>query len=336
MATFFTLGAEALIGQDNQLLRLNRLIKWNRIEKHLVGVNKNDIDPAGGPMGYNKLALLKAILLGQWHNLSDRDLENSLRVRIDFMLFTGLELDQPFPDNTTLCRFRNKLIAKGLDKKIFKEMNRQLESLGLKIESSQGAVVDATIIESAARPNQIIEEAELPEDRQEDERSTQFQVQDSVDKDARWLKKGRKCYLGYKAFVSTSEGKGFIQALHVEPANVYEGHYLSKVIEQVEAKAVYADKGYAVKSNTAWLKDKGIKSRIMYKAARGRALSQREKLLNKLISKRRFIVEQCFGTLKRRFDMTRARYMGIAKVAGQLYLKSMCFNLNKALNMGFA
>lgn len=334
MATFFTLGAEALIGQDNQLLKLNRLIQWHRIEKHLVGIHKNDISSDGGPVGYNKLALLKAILLGQWHSLSDRDLENSLRVRIDFMLFTGLELDQAFPDHTTLCRFRAKLIAKGLDKKIFKEMNRQLESLGLKIESSQGAVVDATIIESAARPNQLIEETDIAEDRQEEDKP-EFQVRDSIDPDARWLKKGNRCYLGYKAFVSTSEGTGFIQALHVEPANVYEGHYLSKVIEQTEARVVYADKGYAVGTNRIWLKRNGIKSRIMHKAVRGRALNKREKLLNKLISKRRFIVEQCFGTLKRRFEMARARYMGIAKVTGQLYLKSMCFNLNKALNIGF-
>jgi IS5 family transposase len=336
MATFFTLGAEALIGQDNQLVKLNRLIQWPRIEKYLVGVNKNDIDPAGGPTGYNKLALLKAILLGQWHSLSDRDLENSLRVRIDFMLFTGLELDEPFPDSSTLCRFRNKLIAKGIDKKIFKEMNYQLEQLGLKIESSKGAVVDATIIQSAARPNRLLEEVEMPEDRREDEAKAEFQVRDSADPDARWLKKGRHCYLGYKAFVSTSEGNGFIQALHVEPANVYEGHYLSKVVEQTQAKAVYADKGYCVGTNTIWLKKQGIKSRIMRKAARGRALSKWEKRLNKLISKRRFIVEQCFGTLKRRFEMARARYMGVTKVAGQLYLKSMCFNLNKALNMGIA
>ncbi len=335
MATFFTLGAEALIGQDNQLVKLNRMIEWHRIEKHLVGINKNDLNSEGGPIGYNKLSLLKAILLGQWHSLSDRDLENSLRVRLDFMLFTGLELDEAFPDSSTLCRFRNKLITKGLDKKIFKEMNRQLEALGLKIESSRGAVVDATIIESAARPNQIIEERDIPEDRKEEDQG-QFHVSHSADPDARWLKKGRRCYLGYKAFVSTSEGQGFIQALHVEAANVYEGHYLSKVIEQTESEEVYADKGYAMEANTAWLKEKGMKSRIMHKAARGRALSKRQKLINKLISKKRFIVEQCFGTLKRRFAMGRAAYMGKIKVTGQLYLKSMCFNLNKALNMGLA
>ena len=54
---------------------------------------------------------------------------------------------------------------------------------------------------------------------------------------------------------------------------------------------------------------------------------------NRLISKYRYIVEQCFGTLKRRFDMHRARYAGLTKVQGQLTLKSCCFNLLKAVNM---
>jgi IS5 family transposase len=334
MTTFFTLGAEALIGQNNQLIKLCRMIDWDKIEKHLIGINKNDLNSEGGPIGYNKLSLLKAILLGQWHSLSDRDLAHSLRVRLDFMLFTGFELDQAFPDSSTLCRFRNKLVARGLDKRIFKEINGQLESLGLKIESSKGAVVDATIIESAARPNQIIEEINIPQDRKEEDQA-QFQVSHSADPDARWLKKGRRCHLGYKAFVSTSEGQGFIQALHVEAANVYEGHYLPKVVEETQAEEVYADKGYAMEANVTYLKENGMKSRIMHKATRGHALSKRQKLINKLISKKRFIVEQCFGTLKRRFNMGRASYMGKIKVAGQLYLKSVCFNLNKALNMGF-
>jgi IS5 family transposase len=334
MATFFTLGAESAVGDNNQLLKLTKLIHWEKLSKHLKGINKNDINPQGGQEGYDKVQLLKALLLGQWHNLSDRELENSLRVRLDFMLFTGLEPGQTYPDHTTLCRFRNKLISKGLDKRVFKEINRQLESLGLTIEAAKGAVVDATIIQSAARPRREIEEKKMAEDRQEDQADNMhFEVVDSKDKDARWLKKGKRCYFGYKGFISTSEKEGFIQALHVTPANSYEGNELSKLLDELKPKSVFADKAYATAKNRQGLKAKGIKDRIMHKASRGHELSSRKKLLNKLISSRRFIVEQCFGTLKRRFAMARTRYFGIEKVQGQLYLKAMCYNLNKACNM---
>ena len=110
----------------------------------------------GGPTGYNPLKMFKAILLGQWHNLSDPGLEESLRVRLDFMAFTGFEMGSAIPDETTLCRFRNKLMALKRDKKRFRMLNEELEKLGLQIESAQGALVNATIIESSCRPRKEV------------------------------------------------------------------------------------------------------------------------------------------------------------------------------------
>lgn len=70
----------------------------------------------------------------------------------------------------------------------------------------------------------------------------------------------------------------------------------------------------------------------MRKSYRNKPLSAREKLRNRLISKVRFIVEQAFGTLKRRLDASRSAYIGLKKVAAQLRLKAICFNLLKAVN----
>ena len=95
---------------------------------------------------------------------------------------------------------------------------------------------------------------------------------------------------------------------------------------------VYADKGYASKKNRDSLKSRGIKDGIMSKAVRGKPLTKREKVRNKLLSKVRFIVEQAFGTLKRRFKAGRARYIGIKKVTAEFRFKAICFNLLKAVN----
>jgi IS5 family transposase len=69
----------------------------------------------------------------------------------------------------------------------------------------------------------------------------------------------------------------------------------------------------------------------MNKAKRGRALSHREKLRNKLISRKRFIVERTFGTLKKWYGLTRARYLGLVRVQGQVLLNSIAFNLKSGL-----
>jgi IS5 family transposase len=38
------------------------------------------------------------LLIGQWHGLSDPKLERALKVRLDFMIFCGLDLHAPVPD----------------------------------------------------------------------------------------------------------------------------------------------------------------------------------------------------------------------------------------------
>ena len=70
----------------------------------------------------------------------------------------------------------------------------------------------------------------------------------------------------------------------------------------------------------------------MHKAHRNKPLTKRQKLANRLISKKRFIIERCFGTLKRIFGMDRASYFGTVKVNAQLLLKAVCMNCLKATN----
>ncbi len=324
------LGSEALVRiKDSPLLKLRDLIDWNNIAKEMGTLGRSGY----GPTGYDPLKLLKALILQAWHSLSDEGLEEALRVRLDFMLFT--ELDQDVPDATTLCRFRNLLTSQNLWEKILRSINASLEDKGLKVAASQGAIVDATIIESAARPRKRLEA--IVEDRLEEEGHETLNVtilpeaHDSVDPDARWLKKGQKSFFGYKGFAVVDGTHGYIHHIRVKPANVSEVRSMEEVIEGMpETKRLYGDKGYASQSNRAHLRGQKIKNGLMYKASRGHELSPRQKHFNRLVSGVRYRVEQCFGTLKRRFRFTRASYLTEAKVEAQMTLKAISFNLLKA------
>jgi IS5 family transposase len=48
-----------------------------------------------------------------------------------------------------------------------------------------------------------------------------------------------------------------------------------------------------------------------------------------LIARRRAAVETTFATWKRRMGLVRARYIGLEKVAGQILLTAMAFNLRR-------
>ena len=263
--------------------------------------------------------------------MSDEGLEEALRVRLDFMIITQLT---PVPDSTTLCRFRNLLTERGLWEELLGEINGQLEELGLKVKESQGAIIDATLIQSAARPRKEIEA--MPLDRQEEETSVteDFEEHLSCDPDARWVKKGKKSHFGYRGFMVTDSEEGYIDQVHVTPAHVSEVKELSVVMAHRKGKdkRLYADKGYASQENKDLLKRKGIKNGIMEKAQKNKPLTPWQKLFNRLISKVRYRVEQGFGTLKRRFHFSRASYRTLPKVQAQMTIKAIAFNLLKASN----
>ena len=322
----FSFESAARIGENNIFRKVDALLNWPLIDRLLrAGLKRSGL----GPQGYEPLLLFKCLLLGQWHGLSDPKLEESLRVRLDFMLFAGLELHKPVPDETTHCRFRNALVRAGVFDPLLGEVCCQLEGHGLKVKEAKAAIIDATLIKSAARPRKEIEAP--PQDREEEETpDDQGPLQFSADADARWIKKGKKSMLGYKGFART-DGEGFIDHVHVTPANTAECTQFETMIEGTHAQRILADKAYASKANRASLKGR-TRDGIMRKAARGRPLRASEKRFNRLISKRRFRVEQVFGTLKRLFGLHRARYFGIKKTHAQMVMAAISSNLLKAAN----
>jgi len=62
-------------------------------------------------------------------------------------------------------------------------------------------------------------------------------------------------------------------------------------------------------------------------------MSHWHKLRNTAISKRRFVVERTFGTLKHTYGLARSRYIGLEKVASEVNLKAIAYNLVRAANV---
>ena len=314
------------IGEQNVLRKVDALMDWAAISALL----KKGLERSGlGPQGYNEITMFKCLLIGQWHNLSDPKLEESLRVRFDFMLFAGLELHGTVPDETTHCRFRNALVKAGIFDTLLAEVCRQIENHGLKVKEADAAIIDATLIESAAHPRTHVDAP--AEDRAEDETPDDpATIVFSADHDARWIKKGGKSMLGYKGFARCDE-EGFVDKIHTTPAHAGESPQFGTMIDGAKAQRVLADKAYASKANRAALKGKH-RDGILHKAVRGRPLRQSEKRFNKMISKHRFRIEQCFGTMKRLFGLHRARYFGVAKTHAQMVMAAISQNLLKAAN----
>ena len=312
------------------------IIDWRRVEKLLRrGLGRNN-EITAGAKSYPAIQMFKILLLQQWYGLSDQDTESAMIDRISFIRFVGLSLEESVPDHTTICRFRNTLVEKKLLQPLLDEVNGQMEKQGKLVK--KGVAVDASIISSAARPRKQVDVETVVCDREEVEPSPaeppKVSVSYSHDNDAAWTKKGKEFHYGYKAHTSVDVDTGLILAAHATPANHSDTNELETLVKESRLPVksrVYADKGYTSANNRNLLKQYKCKDGIMNRAYRNRPLTERERHRNKLISKRRYIVERVFGTLKQHYDMARASYVGTAKVQGELLLSSLAYNLKRAL-----
>jgi IS5 family transposase len=315
------------LAKDAPSMKLHELIDWDDIAHKLKGLYKREASHGGGPQPYEPLSMFKLMLLGHWHNLSDPQLEQALKMRIDFMVFTGLEPTAgEMPDATTICRFRNRLGTAKLDQVLLRRINTELEGRGLKVTSSRGAILDATIIEAAARSDQHLNMG--------DEGHTD--VVDSADPEARWVKKGTDALFGYRGYAAVDTEDGYVEHVEVHPANQAEVNKLPGIVDAlieqgIQLEGVLADKGYASAANREYLQGKGISDLIQFKGSRGKPVHPLQTQMKKAIATLRYKVEQAFGTLKRRFKLDRARYFGAVKTQAQMAWAALGLNLLKAL-----
>lgn len=298
---------------SSELDVLDELIDWSLIDSLLQRLRGD----------YCPLSLLKMLLLQTWHNMSDDRIAAALRRDLVFIRFCGFSLDGNKPDGTTLGRFRNRLVKHGLLDDVLEVVNDSLCAKGLKLSHGKYVSSDATLIQSARRPKKVIETT-----------GDTVEIAYSDDSEATWLSKGQKRIYGYSASIVT-DVDGLVESVTTFTANRSEMTRLDEVLDQAKLKpgqVVLYDKGTDSAANRRLLKQQGLKDGIMRKKPKGQAMTHWNRLRNKLIGKRRFVVERTFGTLKRTYGLHRARYLGLEKMQAEVLIKSIAYNLTRGIN----
>jgi transposase, IS5 family len=305
--------AEALVSSGrsgSRLARISDLLEWGALDGLLAGLRDS---PVGRP-SYPPLLLLRALLLAQWYELSDPELEEAVADRLSFRRFVGLPLDGPVPDETTFCRFRNELAAAELMPRLLAEVDRQLAAKGLVLK--RGTLIDATLVRAAVRPSGS---AAAP-----------------ADPDAAFARREGQSgsVFGFKAHLAVDQGSGLIRQAVLTPANVNETVVADSLIQGDEA-AVYGDQAYGTHARRAALAARGIKDRIMHRPNKHHPrLKASAKRRNRLIGKVRGRIETVFAVLKRHYGWSRARYVGLGRNCAHLQLLCLAINLRRVLVLG--
>lgn len=303
--------ADALVrraGSTNPTFdKIDLTIDWTPV-RNLIETRYRTDGP--GRPAYAAITLFKALLLQNWYNLSDPQLEESIADRLSFRKFIGINLDENVPDYSTIHRFRDRIAP--IIPQLFELVNKQLEHRRLILK--KGTLVDASLVKSFARePNS---------------------GQAKSDPEATWTrkKKGGKPFYGYKAHVGVDQESGLIRQVDLTTGKISDVDGFKAMVTGDE-EAVYADKGYFGRTRSDWLKAKGIKDRIMVQKNRHHPMPAENIAFNESVKKIRSAVERIFGILKRHYKYERCRYRSLARNRCHLFVLCTCYNLKRSVKL---
>lgn len=283
------------------LAEMNRVVPWSG----LCALIEPVYPKAGG--GRRPIALermLRMYFLAHWFNLADGALEEAVYDSEAMRQFLDIDLTRDLvPDETTLCKFRHLLERHDLGAKLFEEVGRHLQALGMKVNT--GTMVDATII-NAPSSTKNKDKARDPEMHQ--------------------TRKGNQWYFGMKMHIGADSQSKLIHSVVVTAANVHDKHALPDLLHGQERR-VYADAGYAGQQDMIHELAPQAKAFVNERAYGGKKLTDRQKQRNRNKSRIRARVEHAFGVIKGVFKFTKVRYRGLAKNGTRAFVACALANL---------
>jgi IS5 family transposase len=292
------------------LEKLDRALDWKPIEAAL-----HRMYPATtGHPPHPPLVLFKMSLLQHCYGLSDPQCEELVKDRLSWRRFVGLGLQEAVPDETTLVRFRQRLVQYGQQEKLLGLVNRQLEQKGLIMKTC--TLVDATLLQAARRAPAKADPT-------------------GGDGDAGYTVKQGQPHYGYKAHVAVDQTHTLIRHVTLTSASVHDSQEFETVV-QGDEEMVTADKAYWSRERSGWCGRNGVANGILRKAVRGEKLPACAVRANRLFSAIRCQIEKVFGWWKRSAGYRRVRYVGREPNRLELEFKSICWNLKRLVNLQVA
>jgi IS5 family transposase len=260
-------------------------IDFERIRPILADLFSNDTEKGGRP-NYDPILMAKILLLQQWYNLSDPQIEREIRDRILFMKFLGYP--EKLPDRNTIWHFRERLSKTGKDRLVFNEIRDQIMAKQIRIK--KGTMQGASFIDS--------DRGEYGKPRRSRDGASATNNHDD--------------HFGYKAHTLVNEIK-IIGKLAVTPANIHD----SKIDLSIPGIICYRDNVY-FRSEC-----KGING-TMDRAVRGHSLPVKSIRRNLRISRIRSAVEHPYAFFKGMFHFFHVMVTTVQRVRVKTYFTAMC------------
>jgi len=319
---------------NDPLINLNEKIDWEQfrpiLEESLVKEDRG----IGGSLPYDYVMMYKILILQRYNSISDDKMEYSILDRLSFMRFLGLTLSDRVPDAKTIWNFREQLRLKGVIEKLFDRFKEELQKQGL--IANEGKLLDATFVEVPIQRNSRDENKEIKAGKVPEKWQEKPHKLSRKDTDARWTKKNKKSFFGYKNHIKADKKSKLIESYTVTDASVHDSQAVDELLVESDAgQTLHADSAYSGEPVAKVVSGKKMDNQIHEKGYRGRPLSEEQKERNREKSQIRARVEHVFGFMENSMGGCFIRTIGKPRAVAVIGLMNLTYNMFRAIQIGF-
>ena len=265
------------IHNDHLLRKIREKIDFNFIYKEV-----EDTYGTKGNVSVPPPIILKMMLLLVLYNVrSERELVDTIPLRLDWLWFLDYDLNDEIPNHSVLSKARARWGVKAF-KRFFERIVWQCVEAGL--ADGDKIFIDASLIDADATNNSVVDTKGLKKRleksyRHLEKRLDDLKVQKTTPANNRYIsttdpdasvtrQSGGKSKLRYKTHRAVDEKHEIVTATKVSPGSVDEGNVLEDMIDkhkqntQKSLDTVVADSKYGKIDNFLLCHDLGVKAHI--------------------------------------------------------------------------
>ena len=301
-----------LLDKNHNYRKFKQLWDFAEVKRELEKIeDKSDADFKG----YGIFRLFLCLLVQFMENLSDRELEESLKSNLASKWFCNFSLVEKTPSYSLFTRVRDRIGTNKLAK-IFNILRNQLKARGYMSENF--TFVDAS---------HLISKTSLWAERDEAIKQKYEKLNNEIlpklakDKQANFgCKGGDKFWYGFKKHASVDMQSGMINKVAVTKASVIDSKGMKHVLPRTGA--VYGDKGYCDKNARMAV----AKRNLHLATVKKNNMKGKNKDLDKFYTKLRAPYERVFSKTNHK-----TRYRTIAKNQFTAFMESIAHNLKRTV-----
>jgi IS5 family transposase len=314
------------------LERLNKGIDFE-IFRELLESRLNKLAKApGGRPPYDYVLMFKVLILQRYYNLSDEQIEFQINDRLSFMRFFDLSISDDIPYSRTVWNFREQITDLGLVEELFALFLEKLTVLGLII--NEGKIIDASFVEVPRQRNRKAENEQIKAGNGGelwDDKPTKKRQKDI---DARWTKKNKQTFYGYKNHAKEDVKSKLITKYKVTSAEVHDSQALDELLDEKDkGEPFYADSAYAGDPQEKIIASKEMENRVCEKGYKNHPLTEEQKANNTEKSRIRSRVEHIFGFMEMSMNGMYIQCIGIKRATAIIGLMNLTYNMFRKLQL---